>query len=53
MLHRAHTSQLTTPQDKLELIEAAMASTHIPFFMDGRAAARCRGGGACIDGSFL
>jgi hypothetical protein len=30
-----------------------MASVHIPFFMDGRPWAACRGTHLCIDGSFL
>jgi hypothetical protein len=35
------------------VIDVCMASAHIPFFMDGRPYAACRGGLRCIDGSFL
>jgi hypothetical protein len=36
---------------KASLIDAALASAHVPFFMDGQLAASYAGG-ACIDGSF-
>ena len=36
--------------DRDALIDANLASVHVPFFLDGRAAARFRGG-ACVDGS--
>ncbi|CAM9283873.1 unnamed protein product [Phaeothamnion confervicola] len=36
---------------RYEVIEACMASVHVPFFMDGRFAARFRGR-RCLDGSF-
>ncbi|KAI8466339.1 MAG: hypothetical protein J3K34DRAFT_433904 [Monoraphidium minutum] len=39
-------------KDKADVIEATMASVHIPLFMDGRPWACCRGV-RCIDGSFL
>ena len=36
--------------DSDALIDANLASVHVPFFLDGRAVARFRGG-ACVDGS--
>ena len=36
--------------DRDALIDANLASVHVPFFLDGRAAARFRGC-ACVDGS--
>jgi hypothetical protein len=38
-------------QDKEHLIDCALASAHIPWFMDGRGSAQLDGR-RCIDGSF-
>lgn len=38
-------------ESKADLIDVNMASVHVPFFLDWRAAAMCRGKW-CIDGSF-
>jgi hypothetical protein len=39
--------------DKADVVDACLASCHIPFFMDGRPWAACRGGLRCVDGSLL
>lgn len=44
--------RITDFRDKSDLIDCCLSSTHIPFFMDGRPAAKFRGR-RCIDGSFL
>ena len=38
------------PSDREALIDANLASVHVPFFLDGRGTARFRGD-ACVDGS--
>jgi hypothetical protein len=38
-------------QDKEDLMDVALASAHVPWFLDGKLWAMCRGW-RCIDGSF-
>jgi hypothetical protein len=38
-------------KDKKDLINACMASAHVPFFLDFKLARNCRGR-QCVDGSF-
>ena len=45
------TRSISSFRNREDLIDVALASAHVPLFLDGRVAARCRGRW-CIDGSF-
>jgi len=49
----SHDPQHYSKQDKADVIDVALASAHIPFFMNRSPYALCRGTHRCIDGSFL
>jgi hypothetical protein len=49
--HTLHIAQVSQFESKQDLIEAVMASAHVPFFLDGRPFLRFRER-LCWDGSF-